>query len=511
MREQFINECAVNSDRFEKPIKKLQILNFAAAPKKRKVFLNNKVVELRMQRNIFGRMLGISLSHKVDIEKVLTYPLTPVPTSMCHTDGSICKTDKAQLTKLIEKKAAICDKVIQQPSYFDIAVLDGFFMLHLMKEIPKTYDGISKKVLSMICKFNATRIDIIFDQYFTPSIKDCERTRRNESTSQVLIGPNQIRPHNFIAQLKNTQFKTALVKFFIHHWSTDDMVPFINNKIVHLSFDQCYCYRVENNKVNMMKDDNLTCEKHEEADSRIVYNICQINFNAEIVVRCSDSDILIILLGNMDHLKAPLKLWVNMGVGNHERYINVNQLHSILGCSISKALPGFHAVTGCDYIPAFFRKGKLRPFKLLEETEEYQLAFQDLETVCEDTLERAFLTLEKFVCNMYGVPHVNNVNDARFYLFERTFKSKKFNDNFEKKYKNFDSSNLPPCKSELRQHFLRARYVTKFWRNVHMKDPSPLLPEDCGWTRNGDKYDFIWFLGDQLPSTVADVIIQGKY
>ncbi|CAF4916985.1 unnamed protein product [Pieris macdunnoughi] len=29
-----------------------------------------------------------------------------------------------------------------------------------------------------------------------------------------------------------------------------------------------------------------------------------------------------------------------------------------------------------------------------------------------------------------------------------------------------------------------------------------------GWTINGDKYDFVWFLGDQLPSSVADIIVQ---
>lgn len=77
-------------------------------------------------------MLGISLTHKVDIEKVLTFPLTPVPTSMCHADGSICKTDKSQLVRLIEKK--IGDNVDKPPLCFNIAILDGFFMLHLMKE-----------------------------------------------------------------------------------------------------------------------------------------------------------------------------------------------------------------------------------------------------------------------------------------------------------------------------------------------------------------------------------------
>lgn len=76
-------------------------------------------------------------------------------------------------------------------------------MLHLMKEVPQTYDGISKKLLKMMAQFKLARIDIVFDQYFTPSIKDCERFRRNESSTEVLIEPNQIRPYNFTSELKN--------------------------------------------------------------------------------------------------------------------------------------------------------------------------------------------------------------------------------------------------------------------------------------------------------------------
>lgn len=53
----------------------------------KKISLGNKIVELRMQRDLFGRLLGISMTNKVDIEKVLGFPLTPLPTSMCHADG----------------------------------------------------------------------------------------------------------------------------------------------------------------------------------------------------------------------------------------------------------------------------------------------------------------------------------------------------------------------------------------------------------------------------------------
>lgn len=156
------------------------------------------------------------------------------------------------------------------------------------------------------------------------------------------------------------------------------MAPIIGDKIIYVNFNKCYSYRVESNKVIKTVEDSLSCEEHEEADSRIIYHICQINVDGEVVIRCSDTDILIILLGNMHRLNASLKIWVNLGVGNHERFISVNQVHEILGNSLSKALPCFHALTGCDYTPAFFRKGKFRPFKLLEQSEEYQLAVKIL-------------------------------------------------------------------------------------------------------------------------------------
>ncbi|GFS75833.1 uncharacterized protein TNCV_4665091 [Trichonephila clavipes] len=54
LRKQFITECAEDQNGFDKPMKKNQVLNFAGAPKKKKITLGNKVIELRMQRGLFG-------------------------------------------------------------------------------------------------------------------------------------------------------------------------------------------------------------------------------------------------------------------------------------------------------------------------------------------------------------------------------------------------------------------------------------------------------------------------
>lgn len=97
-----------------------------------------------MQRDLFGQLLRISLEKSLDIDKVLMYPLTPMPFSLCHADGSICKTDKSILVKILEKRVAH-----DQPQNVDTYIYDGFFMLHLMREIPLIFGHISEKFFKM--------------------------------------------------------------------------------------------------------------------------------------------------------------------------------------------------------------------------------------------------------------------------------------------------------------------------------------------------------------------------
>ena len=160
-----------------------------------------------MQRNLFGQLLYISLEKQIDIEKILTYPLMPVPLSMCHFDGSICKTDKSALMKLLERK------VESEPvQVTDVMIYDGFFMLHLMKDVPSNLGNISKKMLQTICTNTAKTMVIAFDRYIFPSIKDSEHKFRSmEQTNFLIDGPGQVPKKGFSIELKNINFKEALL------------------------------------------------------------------------------------------------------------------------------------------------------------------------------------------------------------------------------------------------------------------------------------------------------------
>lgn len=58
------------------------MFTFADTIKKKKITVAGKVQEVRMQQDLFVHLLGFSLEQKIDLEKVLSYPLTPVPLSL---------------------------------------------------------------------------------------------------------------------------------------------------------------------------------------------------------------------------------------------------------------------------------------------------------------------------------------------------------------------------------------------------------------------------------------------
>lgn len=135
-------------------------------------------------------------------------------------------------------------------------------------------------------------------------------------------------------------------------------------------------------------------------------------------------------------MKSALNVWMEYGVAKHRKIINVNQLFENLGEDLCKALPAFHAFTGCDANPAFFRKGKLRPYNILYKSEKFKKAFSEL-SIESDNNKDQFEIIQNFVSTMYGFKNKKAnvlVNSARFDLFLKNYTIKNLNEPFNKKY-----------------------------------------------------------------------------
>lgn len=139
----------------------------------------------------------------------------------------------------------------------------------------------------------------------------------------------------------------------------------------------CYSYQAQENIIKKTEEVDYTCY-HEEADTRIVFHAHKITQGSRILIKASDTDVLIILLGNMHKLSQStifLTTSATKKQSNHLDCINCMDLALKLGPKLCKSLPAFHAFTGCDYTAAFYNKGKIRPFKIYSKNELYQTIF----------------------------------------------------------------------------------------------------------------------------------------
>lgn len=136
-RKTFITDCIENPARYSLPMKRQKVQSFVNAVKKKKVAVSRKVQEVRLQRDLFGRILALSMNKDIDIKKVLCYPLTPLMLS--HIDGSVYKTDNATLLKILEDSTDF-----DGLHHYDVYIVNGFLFINSLKELPRTFGDLSK-------------------------------------------------------------------------------------------------------------------------------------------------------------------------------------------------------------------------------------------------------------------------------------------------------------------------------------------------------------------------------
>ena len=117
-----------------------------------------------------------------------------------------------------------------------------------------------------------------------------------------------------------------------------------------------------------------------------------------------------------------------------------------------------------------------------------------------------FDDLEQFTCDLYGQTSTQNVNTARYQMYNNkynpTLKEKPL-----EKIKGMDASRLPPCKNVLQLKIARSNYVCYLWKHAHQYNPAPdINPLDCGWELNAGKFSMKWYDGEQMPESVSGSI-----
>ena len=139
------------------------------------------------------------------------------------------------------------------------------------------------------------------------------------------------------------------------------------------------------------------------------------------MIRASDTDVLVILLGMIGRYMTSQRptayscIIMDCGSVNSRRHIDVISIANTLEAKqkgLAAAMPGLHAFTGSDFTTAFYMKGKIKPREVLENDTEGTFIQFFSRIISEDQPNHS--KLEEFTCSLYGIKgYVKDVNEAR--------------------------------------------------------------------------------------------------
>ena len=204
----------------------------------------------------------------------------------------------------------------------------------------------------------------------------------------------------------------------------------------------------------------------------------------KILLRTVDTDVLVLAVSVFHDLSSmrpeeQLEMWVAFGTGINLRYIPAHSIASNLGSERSKALPAFHAFTGCVTVSCFAGRGKKTAMETWKACPEVTRAFLSLSCPLVQITDGNMELLQRFVILMYDrTSNKTNVNDARKALFS-------------KKGKSLDL--IPPTLAALYEHTKRATLQAgHYWGQCLVVRPQLPSPEEWGWIMTSDGWQPFW-------------------
>ena len=246
-----------------------------------------------------GKLLSLSAraAKPIDLEKVLAYPLYPVPLSLAHPDGSMRHTQKSKLLEVLSIEESNSNHPEKEVSAL---VIDMIAQIRtIVHNVPNTFEEFILKFLNSIPK-GYQRVDIVADCYRDISIKAAEREKRGHSSKIFISSVKTKVPRDISKFLSNNENKKQLIELTFNY--------VIHNKIESFSILKAQTIILsgdgECKKITEIEccDYEILKSDHEEADTKVilhtVHALTDDNYR-NVVLRSpsGDTDVLVIALG----------------------------------------------------------------------------------------------------------------------------------------------------------------------------------------------------------------------
>ena len=100
---------------------------------------------------------------------------------------------------------------------------------------------------------------------------------------------------------------------------------------------------------------------HKEFDTRVILHAANAASQGYkcILIIANDTDVVVQAISFFNKIGAE-KLWVTFGKGKKIRYTSIHDICSAMSPAKTRALPGFHTLTGCDHTSFFLEQERNR-------------------------------------------------------------------------------------------------------------------------------------------------------
>lgn len=426
------------------------------------------VQNLKADTKLFSDMYIAAQNRESDMDDFFRHENNSFPPSLSN-NGVLRKSNKSDLIECLLKDAEI-EEQVQKP---DAKIFDGAAMVQML--LPKgcsTFNEYAENIFLPYLRqqsVNCQRVDVVFDVYKQDTLKSQTRLQRGSGIRRKIIGSTPI-PTNWAGLLRVDENKTELFSL-------------LAEKAVSLMPPETMILCTIGNEVitshpNFL-DRDITPSTQEEADTRILLHVahCVKNGFKNILIRTVDTDVVVLSIAYF-YLIKPRKMSIAFGTGKNFKHISINNIALRLGENVSRALPIFHAFTGCDTTSCFSGKGKKTAWETWSSFPDITDVFLSLSMMPNDIDFLEVQHLEKFVTLLYQKSSsFASCNEARRDLFTG----------------GRSIENVPPTSDALLQHVKRSVYQAGFiWSQCLV--PCPFYPnaELWGWTRMDGKLEPLW-------------------
>lgn len=436
---------------------------FASRPVKNATKSKSLVSSLKSDCALFSRLFVTCQTRDGNLENFFEHENHAYPPSLSQFGGLRAGTKADIVTCLEDFSESVADRPV-----VDVMVLDGAAIICMLKPTGSmTFKQYADSVFlpylkTLLC--DIVRLDVVWDVYTDDSLKTSTREKRGKGIRRRVDSTNNV-PGNWHEFLRVPENKSELFQYL----AVQAAENLKTEKGVFLTYKQNVITCNINQDVS-----GLSPSTHEEADARMFLHVTDAVEKGfkKVMVRTVDSDVLVLAVYYAAFVKE-VELWVAFGVGNKKRYIPAHKITTKMGNERSRALPMFHAFTGCDTVSSFAGKGKKTAFQVWTAAPEITTVFADCMTFPNQFDETKLATFEKFVILLYDrTCSETSIDAARMYLFTR---------------KGRQIEAIPPTRAALYQHTKRAIHQAGFvWGQLHERSPDVPSPSLWGWRKNKD-------------------------